>query len=146
MGIEKYLVATDVLCSRELPAEDCGWDTDIGGPGYRTAELAASHGLPVADAAVRATEAERLYEDREALATRLTERWGEPSLMGLQTIRLRIAAEAIPEPWARLSHLVRDAYVWQEPELGRWIVLGVADRDRADEIRLLLTVTETDPP
>jgi hypothetical protein len=28
----------------------------------------------------------------------------------------------------------------------RWLVLGVAERDRSDEIRLLATVTEIDPP
>ncbi|MFF9624123.1 hypothetical protein [Streptomyces griseosporeus] len=146
MGIETYLVVTDLLCSREFPAEDGRSDLGIAGPGYRTAELATSHGLRVADAAIRRQTQERFREDMEALAGLLAERWGEPSHIGLQTVLLRTASEEIPEPWALLSHLVADAYVWQEREHGRWIVLGVADRDTADEIRLLLTATETDPP
>jgi hypothetical protein len=36
--------------------------------------------------------------------------------------------------------------VWQEEDTGRWIALGVADRDDQDEIQLLATVTEIDPP
>ncbi|MEU5770671.1 hypothetical protein ABZ782_32635 [Streptomyces asoensis] len=31
-------------------------------------------------------------------------------------------------------------------EYGRWVALGVADRDPYDEVRLLLVVTDTDPP
>jgi hypothetical protein len=57
-----------------------------------------------------------------------------------------MAEEEIPEPWAQLSHLVRDVYLWKVQEHGRWVALGVADRDAADEIQLLLVVTETDPP
>ncbi|MEU2929232.1 hypothetical protein ABZ636_29890 [Streptomyces sp. NPDC007251] len=146
MRIEKYLAVTDLLCSREFPAEDGRSDLGTAGPGYLTAELATSQGTRVADASIRREAEERLHEEREALAGTLAERWGEPSPMGLQTIRLRTAAEEIPEPWARLSHLMADAYVWQAREYGRWIVLGVADRDPADEIQLLLTATETDPP
>ncbi|MFF9286311.1 hypothetical protein [Streptomyces griseosporeus] len=146
MGIEKYLVVTDLLCSREFPAEDGRSDLGIAGPGYHTAALATSHGLRVADPALRRQTQERFHEDLEALAALLAERWGEPSHIGLQTVLLRTGDEEIPEPWARLSHLVADAYLWEAREYGRWIVLGVADRDPADEIRLLLTATETDPP
>lgn len=146
MGIEKYLAVTDLLCAREFPGEDGRPDLGTGGPGHFTAELAVSHGLRTADPALRAAQAERFHEDGEALAGRLAQRWGAPSHLGLQTIRLRTAAEDIPQPWARLSHLVGDVYVWEAREHGRWVVLGVADRDPADEIRLLLTVTGTDPP
>ncbi|MEV6117320.1 hypothetical protein AB0L59_33760 [Streptomyces sp. NPDC052109] len=146
MGIETYLVVTDLLCSREFPAEDGRSDLGIAGPGYHTAELATSRGTRVADASMREEVMERFHEEREALAGTLTEWWGEPSHMGLQTIRLRTATEEIPEPWARLSHLMGDVYVWEARQCGRWIVLGVADRDPTDEIQLLLTATETDPP
>ncbi|MFR9797810.1 hypothetical protein ACL02U_18185 [Streptomyces sp. MS06] len=150
MGSEKCHAVTGLPCARDFPAgdggESRGRDGGRGGAGHRTAALATSHGLRTADAVAREAEWERLDERREALAAELTEHWGEPFHLGLQTLLLRTAAEEVPEPWARLSHLVGDAYVWQAPECGCWIVLGVADRDPADEIRLLLTVTATGPP
>ncbi|WP_307162047.1 hypothetical protein [Streptomyces rishiriensis] len=108
--------------------------------------LATSHGLAVADAAVRLAEVERFHEEKEHLAGKLTVRWGDPYHVGLETVRLRTAAEEIPEPWAELSLLVGDVYLWRAPEHGRWVALGVADLDPYDEIRLLLVVTDTDPP
>ncbi|MCF4137311.1 hypothetical protein L1856_11780 [Streptomyces sp. Tue 6430] len=144
--MEKYLALADVLSSRGFPAEDSTSDVGEGGPGFHLAPLAASHGLRVADPALRVAEAERFHDDREALAGKLTGRWGEPSRVGLRTIRLRTAHEEIPEPWARLSLLVRDVRLWELPEHGRWAALGVADVDQDDEVRLLLLVTETAPP
>ncbi|MET9502828.1 hypothetical protein ABZY42_14035 [Streptomyces sp. NPDC006622] len=146
MDTEKYLALADVLSSRELPAEDDGSDAGEGGPGFLLAPLAVSHGLRQADPALRVAQVERFHDDKEVLAGRLTERWGEPYRVGLQTIRLRTAHEEIPEPWAGFSLLVEDAYLWELPGHGRWAVLGVADIDSGDEIRLLLLVTETDPP
>ncbi|MFI5965733.1 hypothetical protein ACIA8J_26650 [Streptomyces asoensis] len=144
------------------------------GPGHRTAALVTSHGLRTADAAVRLAEVERFHERREELAASLTRRWGAPSHWGLQTVRLRTATEEIPEPWAGLSLRADDVYLWRtdrapqpadpgppadpgtradrapgtDPvgEYGRWVALGVADRDPCDEVRLLLVVTDTDPP
>ncbi|MGW1272084.1 hypothetical protein [Streptomyces sp. NPDC002491] len=116
------------------------------GPGGRTAALATSHGLVAADAAVRLAEAERFRAEGEILAGRLTRRWGPPYCIGLQTVRLRTAAEEIPEPWAGLSLRVGEICLWRIEEEGRWAALGVADLDPDDEIQLLLVVTETDPP
>jgi hypothetical protein len=62
-------------------------------------------------------------------------------------VRLRLSrGEEIPEPWATLSLLTDELDVWQVAGAGRWVALGVADRDRADEIRLLAVVTEIPPP
>ncbi|MCK1818938.1 hypothetical protein MTQ10_04785 [Streptomyces sp. XM83C] len=145
MGIEQHLVIAGRLCSRGLPAEDGGPD-GMSGPGHRTAELASSHGLNTTDALTRARWQKRLHEDAEALAALLSARWGEPYHLGLQTTLLRTESEEIPQPWARLSHLAAHAWLWECREHGHWLVLAVADRDPADEIRLLLTATETDPP
>lgn len=144
--MEKYLALADVLSSRGFPAQDSTSDVGEGGPGFHLAPLAASHGLRVADPALRLAEVERFRDDMEALAGKLTERWGEPYRVGLQTVRLRTAHEEIPEPWARLSLLVGDVHLWELPEQGRWAALGVADLDQDDEVRLLLLVTDTDPP
>ncbi|MFF8195404.1 hypothetical protein ACF05L_32090 [Streptomyces bobili] len=146
MDMEKYLALADVLSSRGFPEQDSTSDVGEGGPGFHLAPLAASHGLRVADPALRVAEMERFHEDREVLAGKLTERWGEPYRVGLQTIRLRTAQEEIPEPWARLSLLVGDVHLWELPEQGRWAALGVAELDQDDEVRLLLLVTETAPP
>ncbi|WP_406010237.1 hypothetical protein OG440_32125 [Streptomyces sp. NBC_00637] len=119
------------------------------GPGHRTTALVTSHGLAVADAAVRLAEAGRFHDEREKLAGELSRRWGAPYHVGLQTVRLRTGAEEIPEPWAELSLRVGDVYLWQPErprEHGRWVALGVADLDPCDEIQLLLVVTDTDPP
>ncbi|ANS63675.1 hypothetical protein SLINC_1451 [Streptomyces lincolnensis] len=54
--------------------------------------------------------------------------------------------EEIPESWATMSALVDELNLWQPHGTDRWVALGVADRDPADEARLLALVTETDPP
>ena len=62
------------------------------------------------------------------------------------TLRERIArGEEIPEPWAMLSVLVDELELWQPDGRGRWVAVGVADRDESDEIRLLAVVTDVDP-
>ncbi|MET7651695.1 hypothetical protein [Streptomyces sp. NPDC005486] len=116
------------------------------GPGHRTTALVTSHGLVVADAAVRLAQVERFHERKEDLAGELTQRWGDPDHVGLQTVRLRTETEEIPEPWAGLSLRVGEVYLWQAEEHGRWVALGVADLDPYAEIQLLLVVTDTDPP
>ncbi|MFF1544615.1 hypothetical protein [Streptomyces sp. NPDC058291] len=121
-------------------------DSHLVGTGHRTAALATSHGLVSADAAVRLAEVERFHAQKESLAGKLTQRWGEPDHIGLQTVRLRTATEAIPEPWAELSLRVGDVYLWHVREHGRWAALGVADLDPSDEIQILLVVTDTAPP
>jgi hypothetical protein len=146
MDLEKCLAVTDAVCARDFPAEHSRSDTGEAGPGYRVATLATSHGLRVADASVRGAVVERFHDDKEVLAGKLTERWGEPYHIGLQTIRLRTATEETPEPWSWLSFLVGDVFLWQAPEHGRWTALGVADVDQRDEVRLLLVVTDIDPP
>ncbi|MGP4084969.1 hypothetical protein [Streptomyces sp. KR55] len=37
-------------------------------------------------------------------------------------------------------------YVWEACGTGRWVAVGVADRDESDTARLLVFVTVTDPP
>lgn len=144
--MDEYLALAEVLSSRAFPAEDGTAVAGEGGPGFHLVPLAVSHGLRVADPALRVAGSERFHDELEVLAGKLTERWGEPYRVGLQTIRLRTAHEEIPEPWARLSLLVGDVRLWELPRQGRWAALGVADLDPDDEVRLLLLVTGTDPP
>ncbi|GDY72354.1 hypothetical protein SAV31267_018390 [Streptomyces avermitilis] len=118
----------------------------LGGPGYHIAELGTSDGYGAEDCWDRAETAEECYERGEEVRDQLTGRWGPSDHIGLQTVQLRTETEDIPEPWVHLSARVGDIHLWRTEGNGRWIALGVADRDEADEIRLLVVVTEIDPP
>ncbi|GAA3800243.1 hypothetical protein ACFS5L_35295 [Streptomyces phyllanthi] len=148
MDIERYLATIDQLCSRPFPAEH-GW-SDVGpaGPGYFVAELEMSHGLRTADAVERFRTAADFHDVKEGMSQRLNTRWGrQQPPWGTVTLRVRIdRGEEIPEPWATVSHAVDELDVWQADGTGRWIAVGVADRDQEDEIRLLAVVTETAQP
>lgn len=38
------------------------------------------------------------------------------------------------------------AYLWEAEGTGRWVAVAAADRDEADEVRLLAVVTREAPP
>ncbi|MEU6092404.1 hypothetical protein ABZ865_37645 [Streptomyces sp. NPDC047085] len=147
MDIAKCLTVIDLLSAREFPAEDSRSDLGTAGPGYSMAVLETSRGMSAAEPWVRERAAADMHALREAIAQRLNDRWGEQPPWGQLTVRLRMGrGEAIPEPWASLSLHTDELDVWRAEEAGRWVALGVADRDGTDEIRLLATVTEIDPP
>ncbi|WP_225098867.1 hypothetical protein [Streptomyces sp. CoH27] len=147
MDIAECLTVIESLCAGESLPQDGRAEPVPAGAGHRTVELATSHGTAPGDAGERQRAAEDLQAYREAIAERLHERWGRQAPWGQLTVRLRAGrGEEIPEPWAGLSLLTDELDVWQAPGTGRWVALGVADRDDADEIRLLATVTETPPP
>ncbi|BAC74786.1 hypothetical protein AQJ43_19385 [Streptomyces avermitilis] len=146
MTIEQCLATIDLLCARPFPAEHGRTDVGSGGPGYHIAELGTSDGYGAEDCWDRAETAEECYERGEEVRDQLTGRWGPSDHIGLQTVQLRTETEDIPEPWVHLSARVGDIHLWRTEGNGRWIALGVADRDEADEIRLLVVVTEIDPP
>ncbi|QIJ61351.1 hypothetical protein [Streptomyces sp. JB150] len=143
MDIARCLDTIDRLCLRPFPARHAWSDVGRAGPGYFMAELHTGEG--------EETHGERTADDaeacKEAVAQRLHRRWGPVPAWGMLTLRVRgLRGEEIPEPWASLSHLTDEAYVWQADGTGRWVAVAVADRDPADAIRLLAVVTDTDPP
>ncbi|WP_055491396.1 hypothetical protein [Streptomyces sp. TP-A0356] len=147
MTIDQLLATIDLLCTREFPTRHGGSDVGFGGPGFHVAELEVSVGLATGDGAERERTAEDFDAWKEALALRLDGRWGQGQRRGLLTVGVRIArGEEIPEPWATLSDLVDEVYLWQANGTNRWVALGVAERDATDEIRLLAAVTDRDPP
>jgi hypothetical protein len=147
MDIANHLAVIDRLCAREFPAQHGRSESGTAGPGYVTVALETSHGTRVGHAWARERTAADFQAYREAIAERLHDRWDRQPPWGQLTVRLRLGrGEEIPEPWAALSLLTDELDVWQVAETGRWIAVGVADRDDADEIRLLATVTETPPP
>ncbi|MFJ3672610.1 hypothetical protein ACIPSE_39755 [Streptomyces sp. NPDC090106] len=137
MDIARHIALIDELCLRPFPAEHA----------FHLAELAAGHGLrEVSDPAERAAAVDRYHHELEAVRDGLAPRRGEPHHLNLQTVQLRRAHEEIPEPWASRSDEAGFAYLWEDPGTGRWIAVAVADRDPADEVRLLAVVTVIDPP
>ncbi|MFE5600635.1 hypothetical protein ACFQ8O_15805 [Streptomyces coelicoflavus] len=146
MDIARHLALIDELCFRPFPAEHGPSAEGAAGPGRFTAVLESSHGLCESDPAERAATVEQYEKERDALYERLAPRWGETAPWNLRTVLLRTEREEIPEPWADLSALARVAYVWEAVGTGRWVALAVADRDAADEVRLLAVVTEEAPP
>ncbi|MFC3578163.1 hypothetical protein ACFOZ0_33890 [Streptomyces yaanensis] len=147
MTIEQHLATIDLLCARDFPEQRGGSDVGFGGPGFHVAELATSVGLRSGDGAARERTAEDFDAWKESIARRLDDRWGPGQRSGLLAVSVRgERGEEIPEPWAMLSDLVHELCVWQAEVTGRWVALGVAERDETDEIRLIAVVTDTDPP
>ncbi|MGA5323851.1 hypothetical protein ACPCIU_25860 [Streptomyces seoulensis] len=125
--VARHLAAIDRLRTRDLPP---------GGAGHHTVELDPGHGpRPSTD---------DLHALRDAIAQHLGTRWGESPPWAQLTLRLRLArGEEIPEPWSTLCLRTDELDVWQAEDV--WLAVGVADRDEADAIRLLATVTRTAP-
>ncbi|MCZ9344119.1 hypothetical protein NGM37_40885, partial [Streptomyces sp. TRM76130] len=102
MDTARHIALIDELCFRPFPPEH----------GHHLVVLSGSHGLRGGgDPAERAVAVDQYEKERDALDARLTERWGESEILGLQTILLRTGrAEGIPEPWAELSARARVAF------------------------------------
>lgn len=147
MDIRHWLATIDLLCARDFPAEHGRTDVGTGGPGYHIAELQTSGDFWEDDGTER-EETEAQYEcDRDGLGERLTERWGAPDVISLESTFERAQDdEDIPEPWASLSSHVPNVQLWRPPKAGRWIALGVSQWDKELPFQLLAAVTEIDPP
>lgn len=157
MSLDQHLAAIGLLCSHPLPVGHDGpsggmpgipaTPGHLAGPGYRIVTLEAGPGAYGGGGAGREQEADDLDAQREGLARILDERWGPGQTWGTLTPAVRLArGEEIPEPWAALTHLVDQLRLWQCATDGRWVGLGLADRDGTDEVRLLAAVTDIDPP
>ncbi|MEV5547495.1 hypothetical protein AB0L35_15430 [Streptomyces sp. NPDC052309] len=146
MNIAQHIALIDELCFRPFPAEHGPSDEGTGGSGHFVAVLESSHGLRGGDQGERGITVDQYEKFRDALAERLSARWGETDPYNLDTVLLRTERETIPQPWATLGARARVACLWEAEGTGRWIALAVADRDETDEVQLLAVVTETDPP
>ncbi|MEU3983336.1 hypothetical protein AB0F77_25150 [Streptomyces sp. NPDC026672] len=147
MDIAKALTVIDLLCAQDFPAAHGRTERGTSGPGYHTAELRTSDDFWEGDGTAR-EETEAQYDaDRDGLGERLAERWGPPERFSLYSVLDRtLRGEDVEEPWAGLSGHVPDLHLWQEPESGRWIALGVSQWDKELPFQLLAVVTEIPPP
>ncbi|MER6068279.1 hypothetical protein ABT187_05355 [Streptomyces sp. NPDC001817] len=147
MDIAKCLTVIDLLCARGFPADHSGTEHGESGPGFHIAALRTSGDFWEDDGTEREETAAQYEADRDALAERLTERWGLPQRFSLSSVFGRaMEGENMAEPWAGLSEHVPDVHLWQAPESGRWVALGVSHGYEELPFQLLGIVTETDPP
>jgi hypothetical protein len=149
MSIARHVAVVERLCGSDLSQEGVGADRDAAagrcGPGWRVAEL-LSGGAYDGDPGRAAEAAEDCEHEREALAGRLTARWGEPQRIGLwgALIRAGEAGEEIPEPWGRLCEELTEVHLWWAED--RWLALGVSRQIGEPPHALLAVVTTQDPP
>ncbi|MFE7271017.1 hypothetical protein [Streptomyces sp. NPDC057623] len=142
MNIARHIALIDELCFRPFTAERISWHGGASGPGHHVVVLESGRG----DCGTRAATVEQYEKYRDALDEQFATRWRETVPYNLQTVSLRTAQEEIPEPWASLSTRARVACLWEAHGTGRWVAVAVADRDEADDVKLLGVVTEIDPP
>jgi hypothetical protein len=149
MSIARHLAVVERLCGLDLSKRaPCGPGGVADGPGWRTAVLLRGGDSWEERCATEESEeetAEQLACEREALAERLRERWGEPQRVGLLGAAVRSAeGEEIPDPWRWLCHDLPEVHLWRVDD--RWLALGVSRPDRELPHTLLAVVTHEDPP
>jgi len=147
MDSRKYFAVIDSLCARDLTAADGESDHFRAGPGYRIESLEVSHGTRTGDAARRMATVSDFYALKSSIAQELDDRWGrQQPPWGMGTLKVRLGrGDEIPEPWVTTSILMDDLNLWQPPGSDRWIALGVAYKDEADEVHVLGVASDIGP-
>ncbi|MDN3292971.1 hypothetical protein QWM81_02680 [Streptomyces ficellus] len=145
MTTARHLATIDLLRSRPFPGERGRSDVGDSGPGYHIAELSTSEDFWDDDGTRHHIMEDQYEAERDALATLLSARWGEPQVFSLWSVFDRgMAGEEIPAPWGALSQSVPDVHLWRVD--GHWIALGVSQWDKELPFQLVAAVTEIDPP
>ncbi|MER6235571.1 hypothetical protein ABT185_05720 [Streptomyces clavifer] len=149
---EGGLARIESLLALPFPAGEESEDSGVrsSGPGHHLLILRASQDFWDDRSAERVEPAEQEIEaEFSALATALTERWGEPATVDLWPY-LEEDAEGVPapEPMGQLSNLAGSMQVWRpSPDApqagGRWVGLAVGQADPEFPIWLLAAVGET---
>ncbi|MCX4728014.1 hypothetical protein [Streptomyces sp. NBC_01306] len=147
MTTAQYVATIDRLRTRAFPARH-GWsDTGPGGPGYHLAALITRDTLLGAedDAAPEGEAEDQLGAEYEALVAVLDARWGEAQTFSLWSmLTRRMEGEEIPEPWAELCTTAPSLHLWRAE--GRWIAIGAVRESQEQGARLMVAVTDVDPP
>jgi hypothetical protein len=147
MTTAQYVATIDRLRARASPSRR-GWsDAGPGGPGYRLAVLIAWDGLLGGEDALapEAQAEDQFAAEYEALVGVLDARWGEAQALSLWSILTRrMEGEEIPEPWDELCATMSSLHLWRADH--RWIVIGAVRESQEQELRLVVVVTDVDPP
>ncbi|AEN10931.1 MULTISPECIES: hypothetical protein [unclassified Streptomyces] len=147
-GPDASLALIDDILARPFPAGEESEDNGVrsSGPGHHLLILRAGKDFWDDRSTERAEESEEETEaEFSAVATALTERWGEPETVDLWPY---LAQEDGPvaEPLGQLSNLAGSMQVWRppsgEPDGGKWLGLTVGQADPEFPIWLLAAVGE----
>ncbi|MEV8566451.1 hypothetical protein AB0436_12875 [Streptomyces sp. NPDC051322] len=152
MTTAQNLATIDLLRVRAFPAQrgraEVGSGagiTCIAGPGYHLAFLRPGQDLPADEGIPGVEAADQSEAECEALAALLDTRWGASQMFSLWSLAVRMSeGEGVAEPWKELCSTTPYLHLWRVAE--RWIALGVARWEGEPSYRLLVAITENDPP
>ncbi|WP_250288479.1 hypothetical protein [Streptomyces atroolivaceus] len=145
---EARLALIDSSLARPFPVEEESEDSGVrsSGPGHHLLILRASRDFWDDRSPELVEPAEQEIETEfSAVATALSERWGEPETVDLWPYleRDEEGMEAAPEPLGQLCNLAGSMQVWRVPGSTRWLGLAVGQADPEFPIWLLAAVGGT---
>ncbi|MFD6229734.1 hypothetical protein ACFWFZ_23105 [Streptomyces sp. NPDC060232] len=144
MTTAEHLDTIDRLLTKEFPQEPVRTVDSSSGPGFHLAQLSRTPHF-WDDGSGRIEAADQVSAEYGALTQAATDRWGDPQIFSLGTLRDRVfEGEEIPQPWTDLSTSTDHVQLWQAGE--RWLVACVTQRDSEDPYVLTAAVTVVDPP
>ncbi|MFB7256959.1 hypothetical protein [Streptomyces nojiriensis] len=145
MTTAEHLDTIERLRAQEFPPEPVRTGGNSSGPGFHLVQLARTRSFWEDDGSGRIEAADQIGAEYGALAQAATDRWGEPQVFGLGTLRDRgFAGEEIPQPWDELSSTTDHVHLWRVG--AQWLVVYVAQWAGEDPYQLMAAVTITDPP
>ncbi|MEV6955259.1 hypothetical protein [Streptomyces sp. NPDC051183] len=144
MTTAEHLDTIDRLRTRAFPEVPGRSEVGTSGPGYHLAELGGSRWYGDEDAAGRVAQEEQVAAECEALAQRLAERWGEPDVFTLASLRLRGDGEEVAQPWREIGDTTDCLSLWRAGD--RWVALYESRWGADHSPQLMAAVTVIDPP
>ncbi|MFG2232817.1 hypothetical protein ACGFNX_22880 [Streptomyces sp. NPDC048723] len=145
MTTAEHLDTIDRLRASEFPPEPVRTGGNSSGPGFHLVQLGRTRGFWDDDGSGRIEAADQIGAEYGALAQAATDRWGEPQVFSLGTLRDRgFTGEEIPQPWDELSSSTDHVHLWRVG--AHWLVVYVAQWAGEDPYQLMAGVTVIDPP
>ncbi|MGW2282516.1 hypothetical protein [Streptomyces sp. NPDC001770] len=137
MTTEEYLSAIDALAAQPFAEAACADATGSGGPQHHVRTLHVGRDFWDDDGQAWVEAEAGLMACLDDLATRLTTRWGDASVVELGPfLSAALDGESVPEPLDDLSQQAVSMRVWPLPDGDRWLALSVGQADK--ELPLLL--------
>ncbi|MCX4720971.1 hypothetical protein [Streptomyces virginiae] len=144
MTTAEHLDTIDRLRAKEFPPEPVRTGGNSSGPGFHLVQLARTQDFWDDDGTGRIEAADQIGAEYGALAQAVTDRWGEPQVVGLGMLRERgFGGEEIPQPWGEIGDCTDHVHLWRVGE--HWLVAYVAQWSEEDPYQLMAGVTVTDP-
>ncbi|WP_060179342.1 hypothetical protein [Streptomyces sp. IMTB 1903] len=145
MTTAEHLDTIDRLLAKEFPREPVRTVDSSSGPGFHLVRLSRTRHFWDDDGSGRIEAADQIGAEYGALTQAVTDRWGDPQLFSLGTLRDRVwEGEEIPEPWRELSADTDHVHLWRTGD--HWVVACVTQRDGDDPYLLTAGATVIDPP